>query len=99
MEIVYADKLYEFLTDMMATAQSQSDHKAVERLDRARKQYAIPLPDGKSFRLPLTSEFLGESMAALQEVLECSKTIFAPEQASKAREYADVIKQRWFSHR
>lgn len=87
METVYADKLYEFLTDLMVTAQSQQDDETAQRIDRARKFYVIPL----------TSEFLGESMFALREVLGCSKTLFTPEQTSKAQEYADAIRQQWFS--
>ena len=97
METVYADKLYEFLTVMVATAQSQGDQVVVSRLDVARKHYMIPLPTGKYFRLPLTSEFLGESMVALREVLDTSRSLFTPEQASQAKEYVDAIKQQWFS--
>jgi hypothetical protein len=87
METVYADKLYEFLTEMIATAQSQRDQEAVRRLDVARKHYMIPL----------TSEFLGESMVALREVLDMSRSLFTPEQASQANEYMVAIEQQWFS--
>lgn len=89
METVYADKLYEFLTEMAATAQSHGDDGAVQRIDKARRY----------FRPPVTSEFLGESMLALREVLERSGSLFTLKQTSKATEYADAIKQQWFSPR
>lgn len=98
MDRIYADKLYEFLSELVATAQSQGDEQVVQRIDRARKHYMIPLPTGEYFRLPLTSEFLGESMLALREVLAGSKALLTPEQTSTAREYADTIKRQWFSH-
>jgi len=59
----------------------------MRRIDVARKHYLIPL----------TSEFLGESMVALREVLNASRTLFTSEQASQARWYVDAIKQQWFS--
>ena len=84
---VYADKLYAFLTEMVTAAQVQGDQVAARRIDVARKHYMIPL----------TSEFLGESMLALREVLETSRTLFTPEQAREAKAYVDAIKQQWFS--
>jgi len=99
MDTVYADKLYEFLTEMVASAEARGDQEVVSRIDTARKHYMIPLPNGKFFRPPLTSEFLGESMVALREVLDTSRSLFTPEQASQAKEYVDSIKQQWFSPR
>ena len=89
METVYADKLYAFLTEMAAAAQAHGDREAVRRIDIARKHYMIPL----------TSEFLGQSMVALRELLDTSRLLFTSEQASQAKEYVDVIKQQWFSPR
>lgn len=99
METVYADKLYAFLTEMAAAAQAQGNQNVVQRIEIARKHYMIPLPTGKFFRLPLTSEFLGESMVALREVLDTSRSLFTPQQVSQAKEYVDSIKQQWFSPR
>lgn len=87
MEKVYADKLYAFLSEMVSAAQVQGDQVAARRIDVARKHYMIPL----------TSEFLGESMLALRQVLETSRSLFTPEQASQAEAYADTIKRQWFS--
>jgi hypothetical protein len=56
---VYADKLYEIVTERAATAQAQGDQEVVRRIDTARKHYMIQVPTGKYLRLPLTSEFLG----------------------------------------
>jgi hypothetical protein len=52
METVYADKLYEFLTEMAATAQSHGDEDVVRRIDKARRNYMAPLPTGKYLQLP-----------------------------------------------
>ena len=89
MEAVYADKLYAFLTELMEAAQAQGDQEAVRRIDFARKHYLIPL----------TSEFLGESMVALRELLDTSGLLLTSEQASQAKEYVKAIKQQWFSQR
>ena len=97
MEPVYADKLYEFLTEIAEAAKSRGDQQVAQSIDVAMKHYMIPLPTGKNFRLPLTSEFLGESMVALREALDKSRSLFSPEQASLAEEYVDSIKQQWFS--
>lgn len=99
MEPIYADKLYEFLTEMLATAQSQGDEEAAQRIDRARKHYMVPLQGGKTLRPPVTSEFLGESMLALRDVLARSRKVFSSMQIEEAGEYADSIKQQWFSRR
>lgn len=97
METVYADQLYEFLTEIVETAESGGNQDIVRRVDDARKHYVIQLRDGKSHRLPLTSEFLGESMLALREVLEEWPSILSPTQAKQARKYADLIRRQWFS--
>jgi hypothetical protein len=89
METVYADKLYAFLTELAEAAQAQGNQEAVRRIDFARKHYGNPL----------TSEFLGESMVALRELLDTSESMFTFEQASQAKEYVDAIKQQWFSPR
>ena len=89
METVYADKLYAFLTEIAVAAEAQGDQVAVRRIDVAKRHYMIPL----------TSEFLGESMVALREVLETSRWLFTPEQARQAKDYVDAIKQQWFSPR
>lgn len=99
MDKVYADKLYEFLTEMLTTAQSMGNREVVQRIDAARKHYLVPLPAGKYFRPPLTSEFLGESMLALREVLEKAGSLFTAEQTGLALEYVESIRQQWFSDR
>jgi len=76
METVYADKLYAFLTEMAAAAHASGNQEAVLRIDFAMKHYTFPL----------TSEFLGESMLALRELLNTSQLLFTSEQASQAKE-------------
>ena len=97
METVYADKLFEFLTELTETARSQCKQEIAGRIEAARKYYTIALPSGRYFHLPLTSEFLGESMDALQEVPKDSRSVFTPEQICKAGEYVEAIRQQWFS--
>ena len=97
METVYSDKLFEFLTEIMETAKSQEKYEIAQRIDCARRQYMIILPDGKYFRLPLTSEFLGEGMAALQELLSNSPSLLSSEQIRIAKDYVESIKKQWFS--
>lgn len=99
METVYADELYEFLSEMVATAHSHGDEEVERRIDQARRQYKVPLTTGKYLAMPLTSEFLGESMAALRDVLEKAGHLFTSEQISRAQEYAESIKRQWFSPR
>jgi len=46
---------------------------------------------------PVTSEFLGVSMTALQEMLTNSSSIFSPSELKRAKELVSAIKQQWFS--
>jgi hypothetical protein len=96
METVYADKLYEFLTEMAEVARSQREQEVARRIDAARYYYMIPRADGGYFRPTLTSEFYGEAMVALEEALQKSKSMFTAEQISLAKEYVDAIKEKWF---
>lgn len=55
------------------------------------------LAAGTYFRAPLTSEFYGETMLALQGVLAKEPTLLNQAQRDLAEFYAAEIKRRWFS--
>ena len=86
METVAADRLFPFLAGLKRTAKAEEDDAIVEAIDHARKHY----------RLPLTSEFMGESMLALESLLARSPVWLTREQAYEAKEYVDSIRRLWF---
>jgi hypothetical protein len=96
MEVVSADKLYEFLTEISAEARSLSHDEIARWVDDAMRYCVVQLPSGEFLHLPITSEFLGEAMTALRKVLS-STARFSPERTSLAKEYVDAIQQQWFS--
>jgi hypothetical protein len=84
---IYADRLFEFLTELADTAKVHGDAKIQEKIAFARRHYI----------LPVTSEFLGVSMDVLHEVLAEAKEMFSSKQIDQAREYAVGINDQWFS--
>lgn len=87
MEAVAADTLFRFLTDLKQTAEAQRDFEAAEALSQARKHYIFPL----------TSEFMGESMLALENLVARGPAWLSREQTNQAKVYVDSIRRRWFS--
>ena len=87
METVYADELYQFLSESAGSAKCSGNKDLLERIDFAMKHYLFPL----------TSEFLGVSMVVLREVLDQQRGILTPKQAEQADAYVDRIKKQFFS--
>jgi predicted ATPase len=73
--------------ELKRSAEAAEDDTDAEAINRATKYYL----------LPLTSEFLGESMLALESLLARSPLWLSREQASQARRYVDSIRSQWFS--
>ena len=84
---IYANKVYEFLSELATLAASKGLGTQLERIDFARKHYIFPL----------TSEFLGVSMVVLQEILRNSPGLLSEEQHARASEYVAEIKKQFFS--
>ena len=83
---IYADRVYQFLAELLPRTRRHGDAKITQRLEHAMLHYTPPV----------TSEFLGVSMTALQEMLTNSSSIFSPSELKRAKELVSAIKQ-WFS--
>jgi hypothetical protein len=81
-------KVHEFLDELAVTLTSAGDTtKLAERLTRTKKYFLIPL----------TSEFYGEAMRALEQVVNEDPPGLSFDQRERASLYATKIKNQWFS--
>jgi hypothetical protein len=86
-EAVFADKVFKFLLELEAVTKSGGDSVAHKKILSAKAFYIIPI----------TSEFLGESMQAMNVVLERDARALSLEQRNLAAAYISEIKKQWFS--
>jgi len=86
-ETVYADKVFAFLLELEVAAKSSGDSSLLSRILTAKAFYTMPV----------TSEFLGESMQTMKEALEVNRETLSPDQRELAGAYITAIKKQWFS--
>ena len=82
-------KLHDFLSHLSAEMQSKKETVLVDELQRAMKH----------FLFPLTSEFYGVSMHALQKALSAGSGVLSVDDKERAAHFIDEIRSRWFKSR
>ncbi len=83
---IYADEVYRFLSHLYARMQETGHQELASKLDIAMKHYVFPL----------TSEFLGVSMTAMEDVVTVAGAALAPVDVDRAKRYAELIRRQFF---
>jgi hypothetical protein len=86
-EPIYADKVHQFLSDLLPRCRQLCNPDVTQELEGAILHY-VP---------PLTSEFFGKTMVALEAMVARCSSALSPSELEKAEDLIRAIKQQWFS--
>jgi hypothetical protein len=86
-EPIYADRVYYFLADIAKALEANHREELLSSVGVAMRHFVVPL----------TSEFMGVAMTALEEVVAKAGDILTPLQIEQAKGYIKSIKNQYFS--